>query len=189
MMEYITLLSSLVLVAVAAIRYKEKADIAYLWWLISGLAFLVISVALIALGLDALSLAITPYLGSVYPAFMALGLISLRYSWKYYLGFILVMLILFGLTSHSFFRVGLHSISGIIIVLLPIVYFVRKQTNAGVLLFSLGGITISIGGMALASLSAGKPILPLELVIQLLHPLLFLSAFLLALGVCLVEKK
>jgi hypothetical protein len=118
---------------------------------------------------------------------MALGLIAMRYSWKYYLAFIVLMLLLFGVTSSSIFQIGLHSVSGLVIVLLPIAYIAKKQANVTALLFTLGGVTISVGGMALATISAGKPILPIELVIQLLHPLLFISAFLLALGVYLTE--
>jgi hypothetical protein len=189
MMEYVTLLSSLALVCASIFGYKRNGSLPYIFWLISGLAFLAISAALIAFGLDALQLSVTPYLGSVYPAFMALGLIALRYSWRYYLAFIVLMLLLFAFTSSSLFRIGLHSISGLVVVLLPIVYLAKKEVKGSILLFTLGGITISIGGMALASISAGKPILPIDLVIQLLHPLLFLSAFLLALGVYLVEES
>jgi len=187
MMEYITLLSSLALVSASIAGYRKKRGLAYLFWLVSGLAFLLISTALLISGLAALELPITPYLGSVYPAFMALGLIAMRYSWKYYLAFIVLMLLLFGVTSSSIFQIGLHSVSGLVIVLLPIAYIAKKQANVTALLFTLGGVTISVGGMALATISAGKPILPIELVIQLLHPLLFISAFLLALGVYLTE--
>lgn len=77
----------------------------------------------------------------------------------------------------------LHSISGLIIVFLPLLYVYKKTVNYGFLTMSLGGITIGIGGLALASIIAGKPILPMELVVQLLHPLLFISGFLLSLGI------
>ena len=63
----------------------------------------------------------------------------------------------------------------------------EKEKIPYILLFTLSGVTISIGGLALASISARKPILT-ELAVQLLHPLLFISAFLLALGVYLVER-
>jgi len=189
MMEFITLVSSLALVGVSLYGYRNKREIPYAFWAVSGLAFLIISVALVVLGLNALQLPVTPYLGSIYPAFMALGLIALRSDfWKYYLAFIVLMLLLFGLASSNVFQIGLHSISGLVIVFLPIVYLVKKQTNTAILLFTLGGFTIAIGGMALAAITAGKPILPLGLVIQLLHPLLFVSAFLLALGIYAVNN-
>jgi hypothetical protein len=189
MMEYITFLSSLVLIGASMAGYRRKSELPYVFWIISGLAFLVISAALIAMGLDALKLSVTPYLGSIYPAFMALGLIALRYRWRYYLAFIVLMLLLFALTSSNVFRIGLHSVSGIVVVLLPLLYLARKQAGPNILPFTFGGITISVGGVALASITAGRPILPLDLVIQLLHPLLFISAFLLALGVYLVGEE
>jgi hypothetical protein len=195
MLEFITLLSSLILIGISLDSYRSKEvayRVSYVFWAVSGLAFLIISIALIVLGLNALQLPVTPYLGSIYPAFMALGLVAYRSRyWKHYLAFVILMLILIPAGSAfavNVFQVGLHSISGLIIILLPVVYFVRKQANAGILLFTVGGFTIAVGGMALAAISAGKPILPLELVVQLLHPLLFISAFLLASGIYTVKN-
>jgi hypothetical protein len=123
---------------------------------------------------------------------MALGVIAIKYKeWRYYLAFIFLMLILIAIGNiqasmlKTMSQVSLHTISGLIIIVLPVIYTIKKYVPAGFLILALGGITIGIGGMALASIAAGKPILPLELVIRLLHPILYTSAFLLALGIYL----
>ena len=76
----------------------------------------------------------------------------------------------------------LHSVSGLVIVAVPLYYYIRRASNAWSLVVSLGGITISIGGLALAAIAMGREILPLETVVYILHPVLFLSALMLAVG-------
>ncbi len=61
--------------------------------------------------------------------------------------------------------------------------------GASYLLFTLGGLVIGIGGLALASITAGAPLLPLELVILLLHPLLFISVILISIGIFIMIGK
>jgi len=191
MLEYVTLLSSILLLIVILYGLYKNGVIIYYSWLISAIAFLILSVALVTLGLDALSLPVTPYLGSIYPSFLALGIIMIRYKkgWLYYLGFILLMLILMAIGSAAYpaikttSQIVLHSISGLIIVFLPLYYVVRKKTPSPFIITSLGGITIGIGGLALASIIAGKPLLPIDLVVQILHPILALSALLIAIGI------
>jgi len=196
MLEWVTLISGLVFFLIALYGYNEKKSLEYIIWSISGLTFLIIAIALVAMSLDALSLPYTVYLGSIYPSFLALGLLYKKEGyWKYYLYFIILMIILIaaGQVALPQLKVGaqvaLHAISGLIIVFLPIIeVLVRKEWHAYYLLFSLGGIVIGIGGLALASIVAGAPILPFELVVMLLHPLLFISAFLIALGIYLITQ-
>lgn len=95
MMEYITLLSSIVLFVVSIYGYGKEKGVVYIFWIVSSLSYLALSIALVIMGLDALSLAIAPFLGSIYPSFLAIGIIVVgsRY-WKHYFGFVIVMLIL-----------------------------------------------------------------------------------------------
>ena len=199
MLEWITVLSGLAYLGVSIWGYTKKKSIDYISWTISSLGFFIIAVALAIMALDALALPITIYLGSIYPSFLAIGLLYRKDKegqiWKYYLYFTVIMLILMaiGQATGTVLKVGslvtLHSISGLIIVFLPIIEFLGKRWNINYLMFTIGGIVIGIGGLALATVQAGAPMLPFDLVVQLLHPLLFISAFLIALGVYLVMEE
>jgi len=186
--EFLTLLSSLLLLAVSLYKYSKSKEVSYAMWSIAALAFLIIAVALALLKLEALSLPIAPYVGALYPAFMAAGVLGKGY-WRNYVIFIVVMIILMlvGQLSYKPIFTGaeviLHSISGLIITFLPFIMIARGKAPLTAGLIGLGGLLISVGGLALAALVTQRPLLPLETVIFLLHPLLFLSAFLMAAGI------
>jgi len=74
--ELLTFLSSLLLLSISLYRYFKRKEISYAMWSIAALSFLIISAALALLKLDALSLPITPYIGALYPAFMAAGILG-----------------------------------------------------------------------------------------------------------------
>ncbi len=186
--ELLTLLSSLLLLSVSLYKYLKSKEISYAMWSIAALSFLIIAAALTLLKLEALSLPITPYVGALYPAFMAAGVVGEDY-WRKYVAFIALMLLLMviGQLSYKLIFTGaeviLHSISGLIIPSLPFVMVARKRAPPTASLIGLGGLLISIGGLSLATLLVQRPLLPIETVLFLLHPLLFLSAFLMAAGI------
>ena len=200
MLEYITLLSGIIYFLVSIYGYSIEKNLKEIFYIISSLAFLIISVGLVAMGLDALELPFTIYLGTIYPTFLALGILYKmeddRY-WKYFLYFVVFALVLIAIGKSANvaalsvgFQVLAHTIAGLIIVFLPLyMVLVKKTWDSSYLLFTIGGIVIGIGGLALASVVASKPILPWDLVVLLLHPLLFISAFLIALGVYLTINK
>lgn len=199
MLEYVTLIAAIVYLVIALYGYGLKKSVDYLSWIISSIGFLAVAGALVALGLVALEQPYAPYLGTIYPAFLAIGLLYRKEGvdwWKYYFYFTVIMFILMAIGHGANVRglmigaeVLLHVISGLIIVFLPIVEFFGGRWNVKYLVISLGGIVIGIGGMALASIVAGAPILPEKLVISLLHPILALSAFLIAIGIFLITEK
>jgi len=191
--ELLTLLSSLLLLSISIYKYLKSKEISYAMWSIAALSFLIIAAALALLKLDALSLPVTPYVGALYPAFMAAGVLG-KDHWRKYVIFILLMLLLMviGQLSYKLIFTGaeviLHSVSGLIITFLPFIIVARRRAPPTESLIGLGGLLISIGGLALATLLAQKPLLPMETVIFLLHPLLFLSAFLMAAGIYLCRR-
>jgi hypothetical protein len=191
--ELLTLLSSLLLLSISIYKYLKSKEISYAMWSIAALSFLIIAAALALLKLDALSLPVTPYVGALYPAFMAAGVLG-KDHWRKYVIFILLMLLLMviGQLSYKLIFTGaeviLHSVSGLIITFLPFIMVARRRAPPTESLIGLGGLLISIGGLALATLLAQKPLLPMETVIFLLHPLLFLSAFLMAAGIYLCRR-
>ncbi len=184
--DWVTVISALALLGVSAILYSRTRHVAAILWTISAFCFLIITIALATMGLNALQLSVTPYLGSLYPGLLATGIIASRSEyWKHYFAFVILMLTLIavggeGLTKIP--RVLVHSVSGIVIVLLPLIFAATRQVSAAAIIVSVGGLLISLGGLALATLMAGKPLLPFETVVFLLHPLLFLSAFVMAAG-------
>ncbi|AGK61890.1 hypothetical protein Asulf_01924 [Archaeoglobus sulfaticallidus PM70-1] len=184
--EWVTVVSGLAFTAVAVLLYSRTKQISALLWTIAAASFLVISIALAVMGLNALQLAVTPYLGSIYPGLLAAGIIASKSkAWRYYFAFVIVALVLMAAGSEGLVKISrvlLHSVSGLIIVFLPLVFAVKRLAPASSIFVSIGGLLISIGGLALATLMAGKPLLPFETVVFILHPLLFLSAFVMAAG-------
>jgi hypothetical protein len=187
--EWVTVFAALIFVAISAGIYFRTKHIAPALWTVSAICFLLISIALATMGLNALQLSVTPYLGSLYPGLLATGIIASQSRfWRYYLAFVVLLLILMAVGSAGsealsrVSRVLLHSISGLVIVLLPVVFASKKLSPPSAILVSIGGLLISVGGLALATLMAGKPLLPFETVVYLLHPLLFMSAFVMAAG-------
>ncbi|HAG15402.1 MAG TPA: hypothetical protein DCG69_02615 [Bacteroidales bacterium] len=70
-----------------------------------------------------------------------------------------------------------HSIAGLTIFFIPILLVSKKLVNSGFIWVTVGGTLIGIGGIALAFLGAGKPLLGIftaELVFTILTPILFL---------------
>ena len=67
-----------------------------------------------------------------------------------------------------------HGVAGLIIFILPIVLTLQGKTPAGFLLVSLGGGLIGIGGLLLAFLKSGRPILPRETILKVFPGLLLI---------------
>ncbi|QOJ79723.1 hypothetical protein IG193_00745 [Infirmifilum lucidum] len=61
-----------------------------------------------------------------------------------------------------------HSVAGLILLVLPIYAVARKAAPPYFALVSVGALLIGIGGVALATIAAGRPLLPLDLVLTIL---------------------
>lgn len=75
-----------------------------------------------------------------------------------------------------------HGISGLVIFFLPIALTLAGTTPPSFLFISLGGALIGIGGLMLAFLKSGKPLLPAEKIFMLLPWLLMFMTVSFALG-------
>ncbi|MEB3860438.1 MAG: hypothetical protein LRS43_04435 [Desulfurococcales archaeon] len=187
--EWVTLASSLALLYVAIASYKWSREASALW-VIAGLGFLFVSAGLAISGLEALENPLTPFIGALYPGFLASGIIAANTGyWRPYVAFVIAMLALMSIGKASGVEalMGasegiLHSVSGLVIIFMPLYYVYKKISPSISVLVSVGGLLISIGGVALASIAAGSPLLPPDLVISILHPVLFLSALTISLG-------
>ena len=75
-----------------------------------------------------------------------------------------------------------HGLSGLILVFLPLMLVIQGDENLSYLLISLGGAFIGLGGLSLAFLKSGKPVLPAEQVLALLPWLLLLMTLCISAG-------
>ena len=82
-----------------------------------------------------------------------------------------------------------HGIAGLVIFLLPIWLFLQSDTPPTLLLISLGGAFIGIGGLMLAFWKSGKPILPVEQILRLLPWLLLAMTLSFTLGFGLLRSQ
>ena len=69
-----------------------------------------------------------------------------------------------------------HGIAGLTIFILPIFMVVNNHAKLGLVLVSVGGALIGLGGLLLAFLKAGKPLLSRTTIFRVLPSLLLLMA-------------
>jgi hypothetical protein len=144
---------------------------------------LIAALLLLILGLDVLDSPLVVIVSTIIPLSLTLGLVSQflpDYTTLYlvftFIGFTAVVLTRFFVPGRFAVIVlaAVHGIAGLTIFLLPIVLTLQDKTAAGFLLVSLGGALIGVGGLLLAFLKTGKPILPRETILRVLPGLLLL---------------
>lgn len=164
----------------------------YAWYYILGFVVLFVSgVLLILLGYDILGTPFVLTVASLIPLGISMGIAEQYFpAWKTYfkwfatLGFLAIAATSFGgLETLKKIAVPLfHSVAGLVIFLGP---FFAKKAAKGFFWVGIGGLLIGIGGIALAFLTAGKPLLGIftaELVFNILSPLLLLMVLAFAWG-------
>ena len=149
---------------------------------------LVVGLILIILGFEGLKSQPVVIVSALIPLSLSLGLISehaSRLTWIYGV-FAIVGLIAIGITRYSstskFATIVLaivHGTAGLIIVFLPILLSIQGLKPAGYSFVGIGGALIGVGGLLLAFLKAGRPLLSERLILTVLPILLLLmtSAF------------
>jgi hypothetical protein len=153
---------------------------------------LVASVLLIILGMEVLDSPLVASVASAIPLSLSLGLV-----WEYlpgwrnaYLSLVLIGLLGVILTrllrAPSWMRtaslVTSHSLSGLVIFLLPIALAWRGQAGPAFALVGAGGALIGTGGILLSFLKAGRPVLRREAIQQILPAILLLMTACFVLG-------
>jgi hypothetical protein len=156
---------------------------------------LVAVLLLLILGFEILESPLVVIVSTIIPLSLSLGLVSqflsdyrVGYLVFTLLGFVAVVITRF-FSPRRFAVIVLaivHGTAGLIIFILPIVLSVQGKTPAGFLLVSLGGALIGLGGMLLAFLKSGKPILPQETILRVLPGLLFLMTLSFVVGFALL---
>jgi hypothetical protein len=156
----------------------------YIWYYIMGILVLLVSgLLLIFLGYDILSTPFVLTVASLIPLGISMGIAEQYFpSWKKYfkwfatLGFLAIAISAFAdIELMRKISVPLfHGVAGLVIFLAP---FFAKKAAKGFWWVGVGGALIGIGGIALAFLTIGKPLLGIftdTLVFNILSPLLLL---------------
>jgi hypothetical protein len=183
-----------VFTALALRAYAKKGAVQTLLWALAMLALLVVGATILLYDFAGLQLPHTSPTGMFVPGLLAAGVLAAAYRprWGIYYGvYVLLMTLVFiavratgGPYTPALLTV--HVPSGLIIIIVPAWMAVRGLRSLA--LSSVGGVLIAIGGMALAALSGGRPILPLEVVLVVLTPIVFFSTFLITLGFLLTGR-
>jgi len=162
---------------------KPKHNIFYI---ISFAVLFVSGVLIIFFGFDILARPCIKTIATILPFGLAIGLIFefFKKIGVLYLIVMIVGLVLIGLQSFGVFECKalypiFHAIAGLTIFFVPILAVSKKKAPGGFIWVTVGGALIGIGGIALAFLGAGKPLLGIfteEVVFTILTPILFLMS-------------
>jgi len=145
---------------------------------------LIASLLLLILGLEVLESPVVAIASTIIPLSMALGLV-----WQYLiplqtiyltfasLGFLVVLItriIPFQTKLPAQVLALVHGIAGLTIFILPFFLVLQGTVNLAFTLVGIGGGLIGIGGLLLAFLKTGKPILSRQTILIILPAVLFL---------------
>nr|MBN1228381.1 hypothetical protein [Anaerolineae bacterium] len=173
-------------------RYRKEKKLYDIYYMVAFAVLLVAGLLLIFFGYGQLDSPLVEIVGVLIPAGLALGLITQFYE-KYskpYLIFVLVFVVLVAITRFVLTGLGtpvlviIHAISGLVILVAPILAVKAGKTRGAFASVSLGGLLIDAGGMALAFLAIGKQLLFFsgDLVMSILAGLLLLMSLAFAYG-------
>lgn len=177
-----------------SIFLKEYLATRKSWTLLFLTSFAVLTISgllLIALGYGVLQSHLVVIVAALIPLALSAGLVQ-KYLPKYgkgYLVFAAAGFILISITRFigppilaTIILATVHSIAGLTIFLLPVFLVKANKVSKNFIWITIGGTLIGIGGISLAFLKVGAPILPVEIIFTILAPVLFLMCGSFALG-------
>jgi len=161
-------------------------------YIISFGVLLVAGLLLIIMGFDVLETPAVVIISTVIPLSLSTGLV-----WEYlpslraiYLAYALIGLVAI-IVTRSFPVSGklptivlsiIHGVAGMTIFLLPIIFSILGETEPRFAFIGIGGALIGIGGLLLAFLKSGKPILSQKFILTVLPGLLLLMTLCFVIG-------
>ena len=167
-------------------RYSKEKGLHDVYY---AMAMLVLFIAGVLLIFGGWGLLASPYMltvATLIPLGLSMGLMNQfmpeykkAYSWFALVGFLSVAVTsISGMALKSVAVPVFHGVAGLIVVGLPMKRCLKDNAPKGFGLVGIGGFLISLGGMALAFLNAGKQLLFFsgEVVMAILAPLLLLMA-------------
>ncbi|NPV89410.1 MAG: hypothetical protein HPY50_01380 [Firmicutes bacterium] len=182
--QAVLLLTGLTALYLIVYFYRNKDQGTHnVYYLLAFLVLLAAGLLLIALGYGILANPLVVIVSTLIPALLAIGLITQfnpRQSRSYLIlaivGVLLIAATRFtgpaGLATAVLALV--HSIFGLTIFFIPILAYRQGVVPSSFGWVTVGGTLISVGGIALAFLKAGVPILSKEIIFAILAPILLL---------------
>ncbi|NOY99532.1 MAG: hypothetical protein GXP40_10105 [Chloroflexi bacterium] len=144
---------------------------------------LVAGLLLIILGFEPLENPIVVIVSTIIPLSLSLGLVS-QHLPQWGTAYLIFVIVGFLLVVYSRYKMEgtmavfplaiVHGIAGMTIFLLPIILSMKGVAPGGFAWVGIGGALIGVGGLLLAFLKAGKPILPQKTILTVLPALLLL---------------
>ena len=152
---------------------------------------LVAGLLIIILGFDILDSPLVVIVSTIIPLSLSLGLIS-QYLPRWKTAYFIFVIVGFLLVVYSRYKMEgamaviplatVHGIAGMTIFLLPIIFSLQSKAPPGFAWVGIGGALIGIGGLLLAFLKSGKPILSKDTILTVLPGLLLLMALAFVVG-------
>jgi len=144
---------------------------------------LVAGLLLIILGFEGLERQIVVIVSTLIPLTISLGLVA-EHLPKYTIPYLIFAILGFaaitvtryaaeGITA-TLILAAIHGIAGSLITFLPIILSIQEKVPGGYSLVGIAGALIGVGGLLLAFLKAGKPILSQKMILTVLPALLLL---------------
>ncbi|MFA9403262.1 MAG: hypothetical protein ACERKY_09380 [Anaerolineales bacterium] len=194
-LDRITLLITGLLAAYLIVMGVEGLPVLATWAYSIAFGVLLIACLLIIInGFEVLDSPWVVIIAAIIPLGLSLGLVieNLPPDWHLpflvfvVIGFLAILLTRFLVPDRvaTIVLASVHGVAGLMIFGLPIILVLQGVKAPMVLFMSAGGALIGIGGMLLALLKAGKPILSAERIFMLLPWILLLmsASFVLGLG-------
>ncbi|HET54643.1 MAG TPA: hypothetical protein ENN33_05435 [Ignavibacteria bacterium] len=164
------------------------------WNLYYFTSFTVLTISgllLIALGYGVLKSPIVVIVAALIPLSLSTGLVE-EYFQQYnkpYLLFVVIGFLLLSITRFvgphlisTIILAAVHSVAGLTIFFLPLLLVKKNRVRKDFAWITVGGTLIGIGGISLAFLKVGAPILSAEIIFTILAPVLFLMTVSFAVG-------
>ncbi len=154
--------------------------------------FLISAILMILMGVDIIEHDYAALAASMLPLGFSMGLVS-EFMLEYHLTYSLLISVLYaGLViqklrkqdkSALWFQVLLHGFSGLVLFIMPLALLLKGEVELGFLGVSIGTGLIAIGGMALAFLKSGKPLLSKDQIYTIFPGVLLLAVLAFSIGI------
>ena len=177
-----------------AVGIEGLGSLAVLCYTIAFGVLLIASLILIILGFEALESPLVVIIAALIPLGLSLGLISqyiptFQNSYMAFtvLGFLVILVTRYLAPSRTATIVLalVHGTAGLMIFILPIVLSLQGEVRPGFVLVGIGGGLIGIGGLLLAFLRTGRPLLSANTIYTVLPTLLLMMTVAFVAGLAL----
>jgi len=186
--------TGLIAIYLLSLFLKEYMRTKNNWNLYYFTSFTVLTISgllLIALGYGVLKSPIVVIVAALIPLSLSTGLVE-EYFQQYnkpYLLFVVIGFLLLSITRFvgphlisTIILAAVHSVAGLTIFFLPLLLVKKNRVRKDFAWITVGGTLIGIGGISLAFLKVGAPILSAEIIFTILAPVLFLMTVSFAVG-------